>query len=232
MFNSHVSRDLCKAVEATSRHTVGANIDDGARLGQLRHGCNISDPNIRQCCLFALVITSCSYCPGSMYYYWTSTPWIVQVIKRRKQHANGMLTTSKTPRQSMELVPESISGYVWAAIGGGGVVLFILAFCCIYRSIKQALSNAVWARESTNGLEEAGAYRKVVVGPQQARKSSAGGLKERGWLGVGKSLKQAKIVPLGLRGRGVSVPGEELRKHMRQEEMVFADAPVPGLVSK
>lgn len=130
----------------------------------------------------------------------------------------------------MKLFPVSISGYVWAAIGGGALVLVIVAFCCIFHTVKRALQNGEWTRESTHGLEEAAAYQNVVVRSEQPRRSSIVTGKERGWLGFGKNMKQTNVVPLGLRGRGVSVPGEELRKHVRQEAMVFADAPVPGLV--
>jgi hypothetical protein len=52
--------------------------------------------------------------------------------------------------------------------------------------------------------------------------------KEVAWSGFGNSMKEATVVPLGLRGRGVSVPGEELSKQMRQELMVFADGPIPS----
>lgn len=131
----------------------------------------------------------------------------------------------------MKLAPKDISGYIWAGVGGGALVLVIAVFCCIFRSVKQAVRNGVWNRESNHGMEEAEAYRKVVVGPDEPRRSSVD-TRDRGWLRLGMNLKKATVVPLGLRGRGVSVPGEELRKHMRQEQMVFADAPVPGLLGQ
>jgi hypothetical protein len=130
----------------------------------------------------------------------------------------------------MELISKDATGYVWAAIGGGALLLVALTFCCIFRAVKQVLMNSVWIRESTHGLEEAGPYYTVVVGHEPRRRSSAGVSKDRGLMAFGRKMKDTNVVPLGLRGRGVSVPGEELRKHMRQEAMVFADAPVPGML--
>ena len=81
----------------------------------------------------------------------------------------------------MGLVSEENSGYVWAAACGGAFVLLIAVFCCIYRAVKQSIRNGVWARESTHGMEEGDAYRRVVVGADQPRRSSVGA-KDRGWL--------------------------------------------------
>lgn len=133
----------------------------------------------------------------------------------------------------MDELPGDVQGYVVAAVAGGAAVLAVTAFCCIYRAISKALKNEAFLIESSHGLEDAGPYRTIVVGPEPvaARRSSAGAGNKRDWMGFAKNLRKTNIVPLGLRGRGVSVPGEVLKKHMRQEEMVFADAAVPGALN-
>jgi hypothetical protein len=131
----------------------------------------------------------------------------------------------------MKLIPESISVYVWAGIGGGAFVVVILVFWCIYRSVKKALKKGMSVRESATLRMERNSTHLADVVLQQPQRSPTWSGKDKSWSGLGKDMKEATIVPLGLRGRGISVPAEEQSKHTRQERMVFADSPVPALTS-
>jgi hypothetical protein len=128
----------------------------------------------------------------------------------------------------MKYPSEDLQGYIIAAVCGAGLVSFILVFICVFHRLQSALRNRTWLEDAGQGFDSAPRYRRIAVGlaAQQSGVGEAGstGEKHRGKRSrAAGRVGRTRVVPLGLRGRGISVPGEELRRHVRPEEVLFSD---------
>jgi hypothetical protein len=115
----------------------------------------------------------------------------------------------------MKLIPESISVYVWAAIGGGAIVVVILVFWCIYRSVKKALKKGMSVRESATLRMERNSTHLAEVALQQPQRSPTWYGKDKSWSGLGKDYYCASRASWEghKRASGGAVQAHEARAH-------------------